>query len=110
VRHVASEVASEHTPGPNGYDAELRRHNEVLRRACGIQLQDPLEKSRYPGAHADPHGRPASASVAAQRTGLFLRSCPRGEGTREKPYGSRIRHEDEKSASAILMRTLQGRR
>jgi SAM-dependent methyltransferase len=23
-----------------GYDAELRRHNEVLRRACGIQLSD----------------------------------------------------------------------
>jgi SAM-dependent methyltransferase len=24
-------------PGPVGYDAELRRHNEVLRRACGVQ-------------------------------------------------------------------------
>ena len=27
-------------PGPSGYDAELRRHNEVLRRAWGIQLRD----------------------------------------------------------------------
>jgi SAM-dependent methyltransferase len=27
-------------PGPVGYDAELRRHNEVLRRACGIQVRD----------------------------------------------------------------------
>ncbi len=27
-------------PGPSGYDAELRRHNEVLRRACGIQFRD----------------------------------------------------------------------
>jgi SAM-dependent methyltransferase len=27
-------------PGPMGYDAELRRHNEVLRRACGIQVRD----------------------------------------------------------------------
>ena len=27
-------------PGPTGYDAELRRHNEVLRRACGIQFRD----------------------------------------------------------------------
>jgi len=27
-------------PGPGGYDAELRRHNEVLRRACGIQFRD----------------------------------------------------------------------
>jgi SAM-dependent methyltransferase len=26
--------------GPSGYDAELQRHNEVLRRACGIQLRD----------------------------------------------------------------------
>ena len=25
---------------PVGYDAELRRHNEALRRACGIQLRD----------------------------------------------------------------------
>jgi SAM-dependent methyltransferase len=36
VRHAASE----HAPGPGGYDAELRRHNEALRRACGIQLGD----------------------------------------------------------------------
>jgi ubiquinone/menaquinone biosynthesis C-methylase UbiE len=27
-------------PGPIGYDAELRRHNEVLRRAWGIQVRD----------------------------------------------------------------------
>jgi SAM-dependent methyltransferase len=27
-------------PAPSGYDAELRRHNEVLRRACGIQFRD----------------------------------------------------------------------
>jgi len=26
--------------GHGGYDAELRRHNEVLRRACGIQFRD----------------------------------------------------------------------
>ena len=32
--------ASGHTPGLSGYDAELRRHNEVLRRAFGIQLHD----------------------------------------------------------------------
>jgi ubiquinone/menaquinone biosynthesis C-methylase UbiE len=27
-------------PGRGGYDAELRRHNEVLRRACGIRFRD----------------------------------------------------------------------
>jgi ubiquinone/menaquinone biosynthesis C-methylase UbiE len=31
---------SEHTPGPNGYDAELRRHNQILRQACGVQPHD----------------------------------------------------------------------
>jgi len=36
VRHTASEPA----PGPIGYDAELRRHNEVLRRAVGVQPHD----------------------------------------------------------------------
>jgi SAM-dependent methyltransferase len=36
VRHAASE----HTPDPSGYDAELRRHNQVLRRACRVQLHD----------------------------------------------------------------------
>ena len=36
MRHAASE----HTPGPSGYDAELRRHNQRLRRACGVQLHD----------------------------------------------------------------------
>jgi ubiquinone/menaquinone biosynthesis C-methylase UbiE len=36
VRHAASG----HTPGPSGYDAELRRHNEVLRQAVGVQLHD----------------------------------------------------------------------
>src|SRR6266550_8410374 len=36
VRHAASE----HTPASSGYDAELRRHNEVLRQAVGVQLHD----------------------------------------------------------------------
>ena len=36
MRHAASE----HTPDPSGYDAELRRHNQVLRRACRVQLHD----------------------------------------------------------------------
>jgi len=33
-------AASEYTPGPSGYDTELRRHNQVLRRACGVQPHD----------------------------------------------------------------------
>ena len=30
----------EYSPGPSGYDAELRRHNELLRQACGVQVDD----------------------------------------------------------------------
>ncbi len=37
---AARHVASEHAAGPCGYDAELRRHNEVLRPAFGVQLHD----------------------------------------------------------------------
>jgi ubiquinone/menaquinone biosynthesis C-methylase UbiE len=33
-------VATDHPPGPIGYDAELRRHNAVLRRAAGVRLHD----------------------------------------------------------------------
>ena len=29
-----------HTPGTSGYDAELRRHNEALRRAVGVRSHD----------------------------------------------------------------------
>lgn len=36
MRHAGSE----HTPRPSGYDAELQRHNELLRRACGVQVRD----------------------------------------------------------------------
>jgi len=36
VRHAATG----HAPGPSGYDAELRRHHEVLRPAVGVQLHD----------------------------------------------------------------------
>jgi SAM-dependent methyltransferase len=33
-------ATSDHAPGLSGYDAELRRHNEVLRRAAGVQPHD----------------------------------------------------------------------
>jgi SAM-dependent methyltransferase len=37
---AAADAASEHTPRHSGYDAELHRHHEVLRRALGVQLRD----------------------------------------------------------------------
>jgi SAM-dependent methyltransferase len=39
---VPSMMDADHQPGsdPGGYNAELRRHNEVLRRACNIQVRD----------------------------------------------------------------------
>jgi len=36
VRHAASG----HPPGPGGYDAELRLHNEVLRGVVGVHRHD----------------------------------------------------------------------
>ena len=33
-------AGSLHWPGRTGFDAELRRHNEVLRRAVGVQQHD----------------------------------------------------------------------
>ncbi|MER6982910.1 class I SAM-dependent methyltransferase, partial [Streptomyces carpinensis] len=36
MRHATGEQ----TPGTSGYDAELRRHNDVLRQAVGVQLHD----------------------------------------------------------------------
>ena len=33
-------MPNEPARGLSGYDAELRRHNEVLRRACGVRLHD----------------------------------------------------------------------
>jgi cyclopropane fatty-acyl-phospholipid synthase-like methyltransferase len=37
---VVPPAAGGPAPGLSGYDAELRRHNEVLRRALGVQLHD----------------------------------------------------------------------
>jgi SAM-dependent methyltransferase len=37
---VVPPAANGHTPGSTGYDAELQRHNHVLRRACGVQPHD----------------------------------------------------------------------
>jgi ubiquinone/menaquinone biosynthesis C-methylase UbiE len=34
------DVAGDCPPGLSGYDAELRRHNEILRDACAIRLVD----------------------------------------------------------------------
>ena len=39
-RHRGMPSHALRTPGCGGYDAELRRHNEVLRRAAGVQFHD----------------------------------------------------------------------
>ena len=48
-------MAADHQqrPGRCGYDAELRRHNEVLRRACSIQFRDRSSR-RVNGPRLDP--------------------------------------------------------
>ena len=38
--NAAPPAANEGSPGSIGYDAELRRHNHLLRRVCGVQPKD----------------------------------------------------------------------
>jgi hypothetical protein len=72
-----------------------------LLRALAVALPDCLQ---------GPDIGLASARLGPQRTDPFLHCGRRCEGIPEQPHGSRIRHEDEKNLSAILMRNLLSRR
>ena len=62
----------QHCPGRGGYDAELQRHNEVLRRACGIRFRDHVldigcgtgQTTRH-AARSAPAGRALGVDVRA---------------------------------------------
>ena len=52
---------------PVGYDAELRRHNEALRRACGIQFRDHVLDIRSPVGHRHTDDKVLLAGPAPHR-------------------------------------------
>ena len=97
VRHAASE----HTPGPSGYDAELRRHNEVLRRAVGVQLHDHvLDIGCGTGQTTRQAARTAQAGSAL---GVDV-SAPAIERARELARAERLRNVTFEHASAQIHR------
>ena len=83
---------SEHTPSPSGYDAELRRHNEVLRRSVGVQPHDHTldigcgtgETTRQ-AAHAAQAGSALGVDVSAPAIER-ARELARAEGLRNVTF------------------------
>jgi SAM-dependent methyltransferase len=76
-------------PGPTGYDAELRRHNEVLRRACGIQFRDHVLDI---GCGAGQTTRQAARTArAGSALGVDV-SAPAIEGARELARAEELRN------------------
>jgi len=97
MRHAASG----HAPGPSGYDAELRRHNEVLRPAVGVQLHDHvLDIGCGTGQTTRQAARTARAGSAA---GVDI-SAPAIERARELARAERLRNVTFEYANAQVHR------
>ena len=102
MRHATSEP----TPGPCGYDAELRRHNEVLRRAFGVQFRDHvLDIGCGTGQTTREAARTARAGSAL---GVDI-SAPAIERARELGRAEGLRNVTFEHASAQVHRFPQGR-
>jgi ubiquinone/menaquinone biosynthesis C-methylase UbiE len=94
-----SHVASEHAPGRIGYDAELRRHNEVLRLAVGVQLHDHvLDIGCGTGQTTREAARTAQAGSAL---GVDV-SAPAIKRARELARAERLRNVTFEQANAQL--------
>lgn len=94
-----SHVASEHAPGRIGYDAELRRHNEVLRLAVGVQLNDHvLDIGCGTGQTTREAARTAQAGSAL---GVDV-SAPAIKRARELARAERLRNVTFEQANAQL--------
>ena len=92
-------VASEHAPGRIGYDAELQRHNEVLRLAVGVQLHDHvLDIGCGTGQTTREAARTAQAGSAL---GVDV-SAPAIERARELARAERLRNVTFEQANAQL--------
>jgi SAM-dependent methyltransferase len=93
-------------PGPTGYDDELRRHNEVLRRACGIQVRDHvLDIGCGTGQTTRQAGRTARAGSAL---GVDV-SAPAIERAREIARAQQLRNVAFEHADAQIYRFPQER-
>ena len=91
----------EQRPGLSGYDAELWRHNEVLRRACGIQFRDHvLDIGCGTGQTTRQAARTARAGSAL---GVDI-SAPVIERARELARAERLRNVSFEHADAQVYR------
>ena len=89
-----------------GYDAELRRHNEVLRQACGVQSRDHVLDI---GCGSGQTTREAArAARAGSALGVDV-SAPAIERARELPCAERIRNVTFECANAEVYRFPQER-
>ena len=99
-------AASGHTTGPSGYDAELRRHNEVLRPAVGVQLHDHvLDIGCGTGQTTRQAARTARAGSAV---GIDV-SAPAIERARELARAEALRNVTFSRANAQVHRFPPGR-
>ena len=90
---------------PCGYDAELRRHNEALRRACGIQFRDHvLDIGCGTGQTTRQAARTAQAGSAL---GVDV-SAPAIERARELARAEGLRNVTYEQADAQVYRFPQG--
>ncbi len=101
-------MAADHQQCPDrcGYDAELRRHNEVLRRACSIQFRDQvLDIGCGTGQTSRQAARTARAGSAL---GVDVRA-PAIERARELARAERLRNVTFERADAQVYRFPQER-
>jgi len=91
---------------PSGYDAELRRHNDVLRRACGIGLRDHVLDI---GCGAGQTTRQAARSARQGSALGIVVSALAVERARELARAEGLRNVTFERADAQVWRFPQGR-
>src|SRR5262245_20783914 len=90
----------------SGYDAELRRHNEVLRRACAVQL--PAHVPDIGGGAGQPSGQAARTARAGSALGVDI-AAPAIARARELASAEGLGNVTFEHANAQAYRFSQGR-